>query len=133
MTKKEMIMTTLEKMGYNPETDNEGDIMFHYQLKTVFVIVGDEDDPYVSMILPQFYEIEDDKEVIILAVCNKMTRDLKMAKVFIDHTYKKVSSSCEFYYTSKKSLEQNLRNSLNIFGVIRSLFKEELEELLEES
>lgn len=126
-------MTTLEKMGYNPETDNEGDIMFHYQLKTVFVIVGDEDDPYVSMILPQFYEIEDDKEVIILAVCNKMTRDLKMAKVFIDHTYKKVSSSCEFYYTSKKSLEQNLRNSLNIFGVIRSLFKEELEELLEES
>lgn len=133
MTKKEMIMTTLEKMGYNPETDKEGDIMFHYQLKTVFVIVGDEDDPYVSMILPQFYEIEDDKEVIILAVCNKMTRDLKMAKVFIDHTYKKVSSSCEFYYTSKKSLEQNLRNSLNIFGVIRSLFKEELEELLEES
>lgn len=133
MTKKELIMTTLEKMGYNPETDNEGDIMFHYQLKTVFVIVGDEDDPYVSMILPQFYEIEDDKEVIILAVCNKMTRDLKMAKVFIDHTYKKVSSSCEFYYTSKKSLEQNLRNSLNIFGVIRSLFKEELEELLEES
>ena len=133
MTKKELIMTTLEKMGYNPETDNEGDIMFRYQLKTVFVIIRDEDESYVSMVLPQFYEIEDDKEVIVLAVCNKMTRDLKMAKVFIDHTYKNVSSSCEFYYSSKKSLEQNFRNSLKIFGIIRTLFKEELAELLEES
>ena len=32
MTKKELIMSTLEKMGYNPELDGDGDIMFRYQM-----------------------------------------------------------------------------------------------------
>ncbi|MCH5174523.1 MAG: YbjN domain-containing protein [Prevotellaceae bacterium] len=132
MTKKEQIMATLEKMGYRPELDNDGDILLRYQMKSIFVLTGDEDDSYVSVMLPQFHEIEDGKETLVLAVCNKMTRELKLAKVYVDQTFKNVSASCEFYYANEESLEQNLRQSLQLLGVVRTVLRKNMDELSED-
>ena len=132
MNKKELILKTLEKMGHSPEVDNDGDIMFHYQMKTIYVLTGDEEDPYISMMLPQFHEVEEGQETLVLAVCNKMTRELKFAKVYIDQTFKNVTASCEFYYANEESLEQNLRNSLQMLGVIRTVFRNNMAELADE-
>lgn len=132
MNKKELILKTLEKMGYSPEVDNDGDIMLHYQLKTIYVMTGDEDEPYISMMLPQFHEIDDGKETLVLAVCNKMTRELKLVKVYIDQTFKNVTATCEFFYANEGSLEQNLRNSLQMLGVVRTVFRNDMAELSDE-
>ncbi len=132
MKKKELILKTLEKMGYSPEVDNDGDIMLHYQMKTIYVLTGDEEDPYISMMLPQFHEVEEGQETLVLAVCNKMTRELKLAKVYIDQTFKNVTVTCEFYYANEESLEQNLRNSLQMLGVIRTVFRNNMAELSDE-
>ena len=130
MTKKELIMSTLEeKMGYCPEVDEDGDIRVAYQLKTIHVMTGDDDEQYVSVMLPQFHEIEDGKETLALAVCNKMTRELKFAKVYVDQTFKNVTATCEFFYSGKKSLEQNLEKSLELLGVVRTVFRNDMEEL----
>lgn len=132
MNKKELILKTLEKMGHSPEVDNDGDIMLHYQMKTIYVLTGDEEDPYISMMLPQFHEVEEGQETLVLAVCNKMTRELKFAKVYIDQTFKNVTATCEFYYANEESLEQNLRNSLQMLGVIRTVFRNNMAELADE-
>ena len=132
MTKKEQIMATLEKMGYCPELDNDGDILLRYQMKSIFVLTGDEDDSYVSVMLPQFHEIEEGKETLVLAVCNKMTRELKLAKVYVDQTFKNVSATCEFYYANEESLEQNLRQSLQLIGVVRTVLRKNMDELSED-
>lgn len=132
MKKKELILKTLEKMGYSPEVDNDGDIMLHYQMKTIYVLTGNEEAPYISMMLPQFHEVEEGQETLVLAVCNKMTRELKLAKVYIDQTFKNVTASCEFYYANEESLEQNLRNSLQMLGVVRTVFRNDMAELADE-
>ena len=133
MTKKELIMSTLEgKMGYCPEIDEDGDIKFAYQLKTIYVMTSDDDEPYVSVMLLRFHIIEDGKETVALAVCNKMTRELKLAKVFVEQTFKHVSATCEFYYSSKKSLLQNLEKSLELLGVVRTVFRDDMDELSED-
>ena len=132
MNKKELILKTLEKMGYSPEVDNDGDIMLHYQMKTIYVLTGDEDEPYVSMMLPQFHEIDEGRETLVLAVCNKMTRELKLVKVYIDQTFKNVTATCEFFYANEESLEQNLRNSLQMLGVVRTVFRSDMAELSDE-
>ena len=130
MTKKELIMSTIkEKMGYCPEIDEDGDIKVAYQLKTIYVMTADDDEPYVSVMLPQFHEIEDGEETVTLAVCNKMTRELKFAKVYIDRTFKHVTATCEFYYSGKKSLLQNLERALELLSVVRSVFRNDMEEL----
>jgi hypothetical protein len=130
MTKKELIMSTLEeKMGYCPEIDEDGDIKVAYQLKTIYVMTSEDDEPYVSVMLPQFHEIEDGKETLALAVCNKMSRELKFAKVYIDQTFKHVTATCEFFYSGKKSLMQNLEKALELLGVVRTVFRNDMEEL----
>lgn len=132
MKKKELILKTLEKMSHSPEVDNDGDIMLHYQMKTIYVLTGDEEEPYISMMLPQFHEVEEGQETLVLAVCNKMTRELKLAKVYIDQTFKNVTATCEFYYANEESLEQNLRNSLQMLGVVRTVFRNNMAELADE-
>ena len=132
MNKKELILKTLEKMGYSPELDGDGDIMLHYQMKTIYVMTSDDEEPYISMMLPQFQEIEDGKETLVLAVCNKMTRELKLVKVYIDQTFKSVTATCEFYYANEEALEQNLRNSLQMLGVVRTVFRNDMAELSDE-
>jgi hypothetical protein len=131
MSKKELILKTLEKMGFSPEMDNDGDIMLCYQMKHIYVMTGDEDEPYVSVMLPQFHEIDEGQETLVLAVCNKMTRELKLAKAYIDQTFKNVTATCEFFYANEESLEQNLRNSLQMLGVVRTVFRNDLAELSE--
>lgn len=132
MKKKELILATLEKMGYSPEVDNDGDIKLLYQMKTIYVMTSDEEEPYISMMLPQFHEIEDGQETMVLAVCNKLTRELKLAKVYVDQTFKNVTATCEFFYANNEALEQNLRNSLQMLGVVRTVFRKDLAELSED-
>lgn len=88
--------------------------------------------PYISMLLPQFHEVEDGEEALMVAVCNKMTREYKMMKVYIDQTFKNVSASCEFYYASDEDLALNMSKALHMLGIVRSAFREELSELAEE-
>jgi len=97
-----------------------------------YVLTGEEDEPYVSVMLPQFYEIDEGQETLVLAACNKMTRELKMVKVYIDQTFKSVTATCEFFYANEDSLEQNLRNSLQMLGVVRTVFRNNLAELSED-
>lgn len=128
MTMKEEITKVLERMGYRPDIDNDGDIYFWYQMKAVYVLTNDEDN-YVSIMLPQFYDIDEGQEALILTVCNKMTRELKMVKVFMDHTFKSVTGTCEFFYSSEEEFKQNMGRTLEVFGVLRTLFRMKKKEL----
>ena len=132
MNKKEQILQTLEKMGFHPEIDDDGDVVVRYQMKNIFVFVGNEEDSYVAVFLPQFSEIADGEETLVLAVCNKMTREMKMVKIYVDQTFKNVSASCEFFYANEEALECCLNKSLNLLGIVRSQFKKHKSELSEE-
>lgn len=132
MTKKEQIMNVLERMGYMPHYDDDGDIQLRYQLKHLFFLVSEDDeDKFVQILLPQFHEFVEGEDTLNLAVCNKLTRDTKMTKVFIDHTLRNISASCEFYYNSDESLEMCISKSLGILGIIRTAFFKCLRELSE--
>lgn len=131
MTKKELVYSALKNFGYNPTLDDDGDMVIRYQLKNIWVMVNDDDDPYVSVILPQFYEIKEGNEILVLATCNRVTRDVKLVKVYIDQTLKSVTALCGFYYTDEESMAQGLSNSLRLLGMIRSYFRKIMLELSE--
>ena len=123
MTKKEMIVKVLDEMGFKLHEDEDGDLMFRYQMKNIYTVIGDESEQYLVLVMPQFCELEDGEEHVALAVCNKMTRELKLAKVYVDHTFKNVSASCEFYYTDENSLKTNIENGLNVLGIVRTFYR----------
>ena len=131
MTTKEIITKVVEKMGYRPEVDDDGDIYFWYQMKAIYVLTNG-DDNFISIMHPQFYEIEEGQEALVLTVCNKMTRELKTVKVFLDKTFTSVSGTCELYFTDEDMLEKTLERALEVFGVLRTLFRLKMKEMKKE-
>lgn len=131
MTKLEFIKSTLEYMGFKPKIDDDGDLMIRYQLKSIYFLVGVEDEQFLAVLFPQFHEVEEGEETLVLTVCNKMTREFKLVKMYIDSTLKNVSACCEFFYSDDDSLKSNIRHALDILGLVRSGFyriKNELSE-----
>lgn len=131
MTKKEHIMDVLEKMDLNPRYDEDGDIMLKYQLKNIFFITNEDEVPYVYVLLPKFYQFKEENTTLHLAACNKLSRELKLAKVFVDKSLSDISASCEFFYTDEDTLKLNVTKALQILKVIRSSYQDCLNELIE--
>ena len=126
MTKQEMIMEAVACLGYVPQVDPDGDVLVRYQLKNMYVMVGQEDDPYVSVVLPQL--AAEGGEKLALAICNKLTRDLKLAKLYLDHSLKSVSASCEFYYSDMENMTNSLQHALTILGLVTREYMKNQEE-----
>lgn len=58
-------------------------------MKTIYVLgTQQEESKYLVVMLPQFYDMNEGEEIKTLTVCNKLTRDVTLAKVFIDKTLK---------------------------------------------
>ena len=131
MTKKELIVKVLEDLGLKPHEDEDGDLVFRYEMKNIFAVVGNESEQYLVLTMPQFSEIEDGEEHIALATCNKITRELKLVKVYVDQTFKNVSANSEFYYTDEESMKNNIENSLRILGIVRTLYRNTRKEFIE--
>lgn len=126
-----MILEAVGSLGYKPTVDDDGDICVRYQMKNIFFMTGLEEEQYVTAILPQFQEVNEGEEALALAVCNKVNRDTKLAKVYIDQTFKSVSASCEFFYTDMESLKNNVEYTLVILGMVRSAYYNAREEFVE--
>ena len=96
MTRHEMVVSVLQSLGFKPQIDDDGDIFVRYQMKTFYVMGANSDDEdYLVVVFPQMYEVDEGEETKVLAACNKITREIKLAKVYIDQTLKNVSASCE--------------------------------------
>lgn len=129
MDKRDMIFKAVENMGYKPHLDSDGDIFFTYQMKSIYILIGNMDEPYVQVQLPQFFDIEEEQEALVLAICNKMTRELKILKVYIDQTFKHVTADYEFLYTNEEALAQNLDSAISRLGIVRRAFRNTLNEM----
>lgn len=126
MTKKEMLIEAIKTLGYKPQTDEDGDVFVRFQMKTIYFMTSNDDEPYVGALLPQFAEFEEGQEPLIFAVCNKVTRDVKLAKAYIDENQTTVSAACEFFFSDQESLNLSVEHSLIILGMIRSTFQKML-------
>lgn len=127
MTKQEMVVSALQALGLKPQFDKDGDVMVRYQMKTMFVMGFDcNEDDYLAVVYPQLYEVDEGEETKTLAACNKVTREMKLAKVFIDQSLNNVSASCEFYYINEECLQANLSKSLEILSMVRYAFTKTL-------
>lgn len=133
MTNKEQIYNVLERLGYKPQYDDDGDILIRYQLKLLLFLTQDDDEEhFVNVTLPQFSSVPDGQELLYLAACNKLSRDTKMAKVFIDHTFKNVTATCEFFFDDEKTLEKNIIRALRILSIMRTAYNDCIKEMSEE-
>ena len=130
MNNIELIKDVVEEIGLRPRFDEDGDLVVRYQLKTIF-FVADEESSFVSMAMTRIYKVKEGEEALALSVCNKLTRDIKLIKFYLEETLADVSASCEFYFSDRESLKGSIEQAFRVMGVANTAFfkaKEELEE-----
>ena len=127
---QKQIMKVLKDMGYTPEIDEDGDIFLYLEMKHFYFFVTEtKDTKYVNLLLPQFAPIEEGEEVLALATCNLITRDMKIVKTYIERTHDSISAYCEIIYTDEESLKQNITTCMEIMRVIKTLYRRKYKEL----
>ena len=122
MQKRELVITTLNEMGLKTNISSSGDIYFFYEMKSFIIPISEQESNYIVVLFYQFEELDKQNPLQTLTICNKMTRELRMVKVYVEETFDSVSASCEFYYKRKSDLKENLEKSLEIFSVLRTAF-----------
>ena len=131
-TKKQMVMDVVESLGYRPQMDDEGDIYLRFEMKNIYILTGEEDDRYVMVLLPQSVDVEQGQEGMAFAICNRITREYKVLKAYVDRSLRSVSACCELFYTDEESLTQNIAHSFKLIGIARSTYKSIMRECTEE-
>lgn len=123
-------MKVLKDMGYEPELDSDQDIRLCMEMKELYFFMPDEEEErYVNIVLPQLTGIKEGKEILALATCNIMTRDMKLLKVYVEKNHESVSASCEFIYTDEDSLKQNIVSSIEVMSIVKTLYRRKYAEL----
>ncbi len=130
MSNKEMIKEALEGLGFKPMVDKAGSIFILHEMKTIYILVPEEES-FVTVVLPKFHSIDEEEKLKCLAACNNVTREAKLVKVYIEPTAKDVSASCEFFYCDRESLAASLGHSVEILGMVRTVFYNAMKELEE--
>lgn len=130
MTKQERMVDILTDLGYKPRIDKDGDIYFMYQMKHIYVIVNQPVDTYYSVFMPIIYSVDEGEEQLVLAACNKMTREIRCMKTFLDSDYKKVSSVFEFYST-EADLRMQIKEALDTIVTASRLFSKQMKEIID--
>lgn len=120
---KRMIMKVLSGLGYMPREDEYGTILFCYRMKTFCVVVEGETEPLVSLIYPNFVNVEKADLKAHMVVCNKLNRESKSIKVYMDSEFQHVSACIEFIHTGTRSLKQNITHAIEYLEPVRVAYK----------
>ena len=82
-----LYMETLAEEGYRPKLDEDSDIIFKAEGRTLYIRMYSDDTEYFQLVLPNFWKIESEEErELALIAANHATRITKVAKVFVTKT-----------------------------------------------
>jgi len=77
------MMKFLKEQGLMPETLDNGNIVFKYQMRTFMYIENDEDSSFFQLSLPGIFDVTEDNREAALEAANQVTKSLKVAKAIV--------------------------------------------------
>ncbi|GLW64028.1 hypothetical protein Arub01_22720 [Actinomadura rubrobrunea] len=119
-------MNLLQKEGFRPEVDDDGDIVFKFEGGWYYIFPG-EDDMYFHLIYPNFWPIESEEErARALLAANEATRETKVAKVFLAGNGENVWATAELFCGDPSAVEPVLNRCLRAIGAAVHMFREKM-------
>ena len=129
---QEMYSSYLADEGYRPHVDSDGDVVFKHESKTYFVAVREDDPDYFTIVLPNFWEIENERERLqVLIAADEANAKSKVAKVFIikDNTW----AAIELFLSEPEGFKGVFPRSLRAIDNAVGNFTKKMQELSDES
>lgn len=103
----ELIRKVIEDGKYKVQEDDGEQLVIRYQLNSIQICPSDGDDHFVSIMLSNFVEINEDNYVDIILRCHKLNAQLKQVKLYTMNDT--IIAAAEFYYHGKRDLAYQIR------------------------
>lgn len=118
-----VIQNYLQKEGYTPQLDDDGDIVFKCEGGTYCVILEDRDDDFYRICYPSFWSIDSEAErAAVTRAADAASAKTKVAKVFTvrDNTW----ASIELFLDSPSTFTSVFKRSLSALQTSVRNFRE---------
>lgn len=70
----------LREEGYAPYVDEDGDLVFKVEGRTLIYFDNADDQGFFQLCMPAIFDVTDDKRETALKACNTVSRDMKVVK-----------------------------------------------------
>ena len=125
MSTTEMVLDFLRKQGFCPEVDeNNGIILFKYQMAGFLYINNDEDQEFFQLIMPNICDVTEENRELVLEAANSNNQGIKVVKtcVFNDSVW----LFFENFLDSSPDVSDILPRALNALQGARQEFYKQL-------
>ena len=126
-----LYMDFLIEEGFRPKTDEEGDIIFKSEGRSVFIRIDPEDTEFLILCCPNIWKCESEEDEIRgLAAAAYATASTKVAKVSIVTNY--AWASVELFLPAPADFKAVLIRSLSAMHTAIRNFMDKIEEFQKE-
>ena len=80
MKTSERVLAFLKQEGFFPQVEDNGNIVFKYQMKTFIYVNNDDDEDFFQLALPAIYEVTEDNREMVLEAANQVNLGIKVVK-----------------------------------------------------
>lgn len=107
-------MDYLEREGYRPIIDDDGDVVFKEEGRTYYVDVDTEDEMFFRLVMPNFWSIESGEELArVLIAANYASMKTKVVKVYVRSDDKDTIASIEMFLGKPEDFTAVFRRALS--------------------
>ena len=115
----------LKEEGYLPRIDEDGDLVFKSEGKTLFIPADSNDEEFIRISLPNFWSIDSDEEREAVAMaCCKVNKSVKVAKVII--VGDTVWASVEMFASPIQSIHDVFLRCITVLNLAVAEFRREM-------
>lgn len=101
----------VESWKYKVLEDDGEHIIIRYQMNVIHICPNEEDDAFVSMLLPNFDEITEENYPDVVMRCHKLNEKMKQVKFYTVNDV--IIAASEFFYMEKDDLAYQMKLSLS--------------------
>jgi len=83
MSAKDLVLDFLRKEGFLPEVDENGNVVFKYQMTTFVFFVDENDEGFFQLAMPHIYDVTEDNRELVLEAANRVNQSLKVMKACV--------------------------------------------------
>lgn len=107
----ELVKQIIADNKYKVREDDGEHFTILYQLNSIHICPGSENDSFVSVLLPNFADVTEDNFADVMMKCHKLNEQMKQVKFYTINDV--IIASSEFYYLGKTDLAFQIKQALN--------------------
>ena len=106
-----LIKDIVKSWKYRVLEDDGDHIIIRYQMNVIHICPNEEDETFVSMVLPNFDEVTEDNYSEVVMRCHKLNEKMKQIKYYTVNDV--IIAASEFFYMEKEDLAFQMKLSLS--------------------